>query len=125
MKKLDENKLIMIKKIINEIPIANLSEEEIKRLIKNSKHLNEMLNEIFLDYSEDRVIGIEVINNINDENLMKLINIYLAVENYTILDYTLLSKIEEDCELEDETELAEFNENYTGSDSTKIYLKKV
>ena len=71
MKKLNENKLIMIKKIINEIPIANLSEEEIKRLIKNSKHLNEMLNEIFLDYSEDRVIGIEVINNINDENLMK------------------------------------------------------
>ena len=121
MKKLDTNKLNMLQTLLNEISIENLSDEELKKIIENSKNMKNLLNDLFYKYGEDKVIDIDIIRDIDNINLINLLKVYLYINDYTILDYETL---EEDKELEDEKEINE-EQIYDGIDDVKIYLNEI
>lgn len=107
--------------LMSEKNIENMTLVQIKKLLKESKELNNICNNIFETFKKDKVVEKEILEKIDvNQNTMYLINAYLKINKYEILD---LNQIEED--EEDEEELYESIDDKLSEDMVSEYLKSI
>mgnify|MGYP004628018127 FL=1 len=117
MKPLNKEKLSILIETLNTLPLNDLTKEEYKNILIKSKKINTILNEIFKEYEKDKVIEANVIENITDEKVLNIINSYLEINDYIVLDY---NKLEENIDEEEKT----IDDKDIDLDDVKIYLKE-
>ena len=122
MKKLNEEKLELVSQAITAIDVEKLQNYELREIVIKSKKIKQLIRELIEDYTKDKVIEIEVINEIKDNKLIKLINIFLEVNDYKILDINELD-IEEDYITESNE--TNYDDSYICEDSTRMYLNSI
>ena len=122
MKKLNKEKLEIVSQAITAIEVEKLHDYELKEIIIKSKKIKQCLRELIEDYTKDKVIEIEVIDEINDEKLIKTLKMFLKIHDYKILDMNELEK-EEDYVTEINEEV--YDDSYICEDSTRMYLNEI
>lgn len=115
-----------INNIINEIP-NNIKTKEIVELLKESKALLSLFNNLFKDFSDVHIIDSKDLNEIYllfDNTLSEnIIKEYLKLKKYEIVDFELVEQEEQE-NTEDNINLLNDNDPML-SDSIKIYIKEI
>ena len=114
-----------IDEIIKEIP-NNISNIEIRKLLRKGKKISDLLNQLFVSFSNELVIEKSDLNDIyslfNNELDKRIINEYLSLKEYEIMD---LEKMNSEEEIEDE-ELLDIDDNSIPlDDHVRMYLKEI
>lgn len=121
MFELDNMKVNKLIKTVNSIEnISNLSEKQLKLLVYKSQGLISICDDIFsyLDGEEDKVVDISLIENIESDDIKKIMKAYLKIKKIAILD---LSEVQED--IDENEELPEKEAN--GLDIVHDYLSEI
>lgn len=119
---IDEIQIKKLEEVLTEIP-SNVfkSNEKIKQIILKSSKLNELLNDIYLKYSDDKLISEEDLNYIDslkNDDISKLLHAYMDLNQYKVFDQEQMDILEINDEL-----LSNLNLNV--NDLMGMYLKEI
>lgn len=120
-----EQKIKEFEEIVKLIDNNKLSTKQAKKLIDDSVKLKELLNEIFIDYNDDKVILEEDLLKINNNIKFPgtiIIKTYLDMNKYTVLDNKALDEIENDNFNENELKIDD--KDYY-KDDVQLYLREI
>lgn len=126
-----KEKIKEFEEVVKLINNNQLDSKQAKKLINDSSNLKNLLNEIFVSYSEDRVILEDdlskISNNIKFPGTI-IIKTYLDMNNYTVLKDEELNEIESEIEneknnIQDKEDDLKGTDYYT--DDTQLYLKEI
>ena len=121
MKRLNEKKIALLSEALESNSIEEIDEKELETLIKKSQKIQIILTEIFKPYESDKVVEIELINQVKDKILVKIMKKYLEMNDFDLLDETNFKDIDEYDDIEEEEV---FFDSYT-EDAVKNYLSDI
>ena len=121
MKRLNEKKIALLSEALEANSIEEIDEKELETLIKKSQKIQIILAEIFKLYESDKVVEIELINQVKDKLLVKIMKKYLEMNDFDLLDETNFKDINEYDDIEEEEV---FFDSYT-EDAVKNYLSDI